>query len=131
MRISDWSSDVCSSDLARAQIWRPARSAGAASLSDADQFLRVEPSEARSDGRRRAGKAARRRLVDSQQEDGRGLQDKSRLSSPVRKIVGWDRDIVALHTDTGVVRARPLAFSASPGVARRNAFAPAPHTGQA
>src|SRR3546814_7556021 len=73
MRISDWSSDVCSSDLARAQIWRPARSAGAASLSDADQFLRVEPSEARSDGRRRAGKAARRRLVDSQQEDGRGI----------------------------------------------------------
>src|SRR3546814_12260156 len=71
MRISDWSSDVCSSDLARAQIWRPARSAGAASLSDADQFLRVEPSEARSDGRRRAGKAARRRLVDSQQEEDR------------------------------------------------------------
>ncbi|WP_089216410.1 flavin monoamine oxidase family protein [Sphingopyxis indica] len=54
-----------------------------------------------------------------------GLQDKSRLSSPVRKIVGWDRDIVELHTDTGVVRARQLVFSASQGVASRIVFAPA------
>lgn len=54
-----------------------------------------------------------------------GLQDKIRLSSPVRKIVGWDRDIVELHTDTGVVRARQLVFSASQGVASRIVFAPA------
>jgi monoamine oxidase len=34
------------------------------------------------------------------------LGDKIRLSSPVRKIVGWDRDVVALHTDRGIIHAR-------------------------
>jgi monoamine oxidase len=52
------------------------------------------------------------------------LTDKIRLSSPVRKIVGWDRDTVELHTDTGIVRARQVIFSASQAVADRVEFHP-------
>lgn len=53
------------------------------------------------------------------------LADKVRLSSPVRKIVGWDRDSVELHTDTGIVRARQVIFSASQVIAGRLEFYPA------
>jgi len=54
-----------------------------------------------------------------------GLQDKIRLSSPVRKIIGWDRDVVELHSDTGVIRARHVIFTASQAVAGKIAFSPA------
>ena len=60
-----------------------------------------------------------------------GLKDKIRLSSPVRKIVGWDRDVVELHTDTGVIRARHVIFTASQAVAGKIAFSPALPAGRA
>ena len=52
------------------------------------------------------------------------LGDKLRLASPVRKIIGWDRDVVELHTDTGVVRARQVIFSMSQAVAGNIEFDP-------
>lgn len=54
-----------------------------------------------------------------------GLTGKIRLSSPVRKIVGWDRDVVELHTDKGIVRARQVIFTMSQALARKIAFSPA------
>lgn len=54
----------------------------------------------------------------------RALGDRVRLSSPVRRIVGWDRDIVELHTDRGVVRARQVIAALHPGLCHRIAFDP-------
>lgn len=54
-----------------------------------------------------------------------GLKDKIRLSSPVRRIEGWDRDIVELHTDGGVVRARQVISAMSQSLCNRIAFSPA------
>lgn len=53
------------------------------------------------------------------------LGDSVRLSTPVRKIVGWDRDIVELHTERGVVRARQVIFSMSQALAGKIEFQPA------
>lgn len=52
------------------------------------------------------------------------LGDRIRLSSPVRRIVDWDRDVVELHTDSGVVRARQVIFAMSQSLCNRIAFDP-------
>jgi monoamine oxidase len=52
------------------------------------------------------------------------LQGKIILSTPVRKLVGWDQDIVELHTDRGTIRAREVIFSPSQVVARNIQFTP-------
>lgn len=53
-----------------------------------------------------------------------GLKDRIRLSSPVRKIIGWHRDVVEIHTDTGVVRARQVIFAMSQSLCSQIAFDP-------
>ena len=52
------------------------------------------------------------------------LKDKIRLSSPVRRIVGWDRDVVELRTDHGVVRARQVISAMSQSLSNRIVFDP-------
>ncbi|TXH05946.1 MAG: FAD-dependent oxidoreductase [Nevskiaceae bacterium] len=53
------------------------------------------------------------------------LGDKVRLSCPVRRISGWDRDVVTLHTDQGDVRARQVVMALSPPLCQRIQFEPA------
>lgn len=52
------------------------------------------------------------------------LGDKVRLSSPVRKIVGWDKDVVEIHTDQGVVLARQVINALSPSLCNQITFDP-------
>jgi monoamine oxidase len=52
------------------------------------------------------------------------LGDKVRLSSPVRKIVGWDRDVVELHTNQGITRARQVIAASSPSLCNQIIFDP-------
>ncbi|MGU7771787.1 flavin monoamine oxidase family protein [Burkholderia sp. MR1-5-21] len=52
------------------------------------------------------------------------LGDKVRQSCPVRKISGWDRDIVELQTDLGVVRARRVILALNPALCNQIVFDP-------
>ncbi|MFV3308257.1 flavin monoamine oxidase family protein [Pseudomonas sp. NY15181] len=52
------------------------------------------------------------------------LGNKVSLSSPVRRIVGWDRDIVELHTDKGIVRARTVILALNPALCEQITFDP-------
>lgn len=52
------------------------------------------------------------------------LGDRVRLSSPVSRIVGWDRDVVELHTTQGVVRARQIVLAINPALCHQIAFEP-------
>jgi monoamine oxidase len=52
------------------------------------------------------------------------LGDKVRLSCPVRKISGWGRDVVTLHTDQGEVRARRVVMALHPALCHRVTFDP-------
>lgn len=52
------------------------------------------------------------------------LGDKVRLSSPVRRIVGWDRDIVTLQTDRGTVRAKKVVMALHPALCHQVQFDP-------
>ncbi|MBP0592680.1 FAD-dependent oxidoreductase [Paraburkholderia sp. LEh10] len=52
------------------------------------------------------------------------LGDKVRLSRPVRKIAGWDRDVVELHTDQGVIHARRVIVAMNPALCDRVVFDP-------
>lgn len=52
------------------------------------------------------------------------LGDKVKLSCPVRKMVGWNRDIVELHTDQKVVRARRVIVALNPALCNQIAFDP-------
>lgn len=54
----------------------------------------------------------------------RQLGDKVRLSSPVRRISDWDRDVVTLHTDQGVVRARKVIMAIHPALCNQVQFTP-------
>jgi len=54
----------------------------------------------------------------------KSLGNKVRLSSPVRHIVGWDREVVELHTDTGVFRARQVVCALNPALCNQIAFDP-------
>jgi monoamine oxidase len=52
------------------------------------------------------------------------LGNRVRLSSPVRRMVGWDRDVVELDTDRGVVRARQVIAALSPALCDQITFDP-------
>lgn len=53
------------------------------------------------------------------------LGDKVRLQCPVRKISGWDGEVVTLHTDQGVVRARKVIVAIHPALCNQMQFEPA------
>ncbi|MGH8447763.1 FAD-dependent oxidoreductase [Pseudomonas sp.] len=59
------------------------------------------------------------------------LGDKVRLSCPVRKIVGWDRDVVELHTDQGIIRARQVIAALHPALCNQISFDPPLPSGRA
>lgn len=52
------------------------------------------------------------------------LGGRVRLSSPVRRIVGWDRDVVTLHTDQGVIQAKQVIVALSPSLCNQITFDP-------
>lgn len=52
------------------------------------------------------------------------LGDKVRLSSPVRKIAGWNRDVVEVHTDQGIVRARRVIVAMNPALCNQVVYDP-------
>lgn len=52
------------------------------------------------------------------------LGDKVRLSSPVRAISDWDRDVVRLHTDNGEIRARRVIVAIHPALCNQVRFDP-------
>lgn len=52
------------------------------------------------------------------------LGDKLQLSSPVHRIRDWDRSVVTIETDTGVVRARQVILAMSPAMCQQIAFDP-------
>lgn len=54
----------------------------------------------------------------------KGLGDKVKLSCPVRKIVGWERDVVELHTDQGIIRARQVIAALNPALCNQITFDP-------
>ncbi|KVL85603.1 amine oxidase [Burkholderia stagnalis] len=49
---------------------------------------------------------------------------KIRLSCPVRRISGWDRDVVEVQTDQGVVRARRVIVALNPALCNQIVFDP-------
>lgn len=53
------------------------------------------------------------------------LGDKVRLQCPVRKISNWDGDIVSLHTDQGLIRARKVIVAIHPALCNQVQFEPA------
>ncbi|MFU5112117.1 flavin monoamine oxidase family protein [Pseudomonas aeruginosa] len=53
------------------------------------------------------------------------LADKVRLQCPVRKISGWDGEVVTLHTDQGLVRARKVIVAIHPALCNQVQFEPA------
>ncbi|MBM9485441.1 FAD-dependent oxidoreductase [Pseudomonas sp. ICBG1301] len=59
------------------------------------------------------------------------LGDKVRLACPVRKIVGWDRDVVELHTDQGVILTRQVIAALSPALCNQIVFDPPLPSGRA
>lgn len=52
------------------------------------------------------------------------LGDRVKLACPVRKIVGWDRDIVELHTDQGIIRTRQVIAALHPALCNQVRFEP-------
>lgn len=54
----------------------------------------------------------------------KALGDKVSLSCPVHRIVGWDRKIVELHTDKGVIRARQVILALNPALCQQISFDP-------
>lgn len=52
------------------------------------------------------------------------LGDKVRLSCPVRRISGWDRNVVTLHTDHGEMRARKVIMAIHPALCHQVQFLP-------
>ncbi|MNQ83666.1 Putrescine oxidase [compost metagenome] len=52
------------------------------------------------------------------------LGDRVKLACPVRKIVGWDRDVVELHTDQGIIRARQVIAALHPALCNQISFDP-------
>lgn len=58
------------------------------------------------------------------QKMAQGLGDKLRLSTPVLRIEHWQDGPVAIHTPTGVVRARSVIVALSPALCQQVAFDP-------
>ena len=54
----------------------------------------------------------------------KALGDKVRLSTPVLRIEGWQEGPVAIHTPTGVIRARSVIVALSPPLCNQIAFDP-------
>lgn len=54
-----------------------------------------------------------------------GIGERLHLSAPARKITGWDSDVVSVHTDAGVFRARQVILAISPALCNKVAFEPA------
>ncbi|MFZ6047055.1 FAD-dependent oxidoreductase [Pseudomonas sp. CR3202] len=54
----------------------------------------------------------------------KALDDRLRLSCPVRRIVGWDHDVVELHTDQGIIRARQVIAALHPALCNQIVFDP-------
>ena len=52
------------------------------------------------------------------------LGDKVHLSSPVRKITGWDCDVAEVQTDRGIFRARRVIVAMHPGLCNQIVFDP-------
>lgn len=52
------------------------------------------------------------------------LADRLRLSCAVRKISGWNGEVVTLHTDKGEVRARRVVMAIHPALCNRVTFDP-------
>lgn len=52
------------------------------------------------------------------------LGDKVRLQCPVRRIADWDREVVTLHTDQGLVRARKVIVAIHPALCNQVQFDP-------
>ncbi|MCE1117689.1 MULTISPECIES: flavin monoamine oxidase family protein [Pseudomonas] len=59
------------------------------------------------------------------------LGDKLRLACPVREIADWDREVVRLTTDKGVVRARRVIVAIHPALCNQVQFTPALPEGRA
>ena len=59
------------------------------------------------------------------------LEDNLKLSCPVRKIVNWDKDIVEILTDQGVVKARQVIVALNPALCNQIRFEPALPAGRA
>jgi monoamine oxidase len=59
------------------------------------------------------------------------LGDKLSMSCPVRKIVDWDKDIVELHTDQGIIRTRQVIVALNPALCNQIHFSPALPQGRA
>ena len=59
------------------------------------------------------------------------LRAKIKFSSPVRKISGWNRDVVEIQTDRGVIRARSVIAALSPALCNQIAFDPPLPAGRA
>lgn len=53
------------------------------------------------------------------------LGDKVRLSSPVRQISDWDREVITLHTDQAEIRARKVIMAIHPALCHQVQFNPA------
>jgi monoamine oxidase len=54
----------------------------------------------------------------------RQLGDKVKLGCPLRRIVGWQREVVELHTDQGVLRARRVVLALNPALCEQVVFDP-------
>lgn len=52
------------------------------------------------------------------------LGNKVRLSCPVRKIAGWNRDVVEVHADQGLIRARRVIVAMNPALCNQVVFDP-------
>jgi monoamine oxidase len=52
------------------------------------------------------------------------LGEKVRLSTPVSAISGWNEDVVTLHTESGIIRARHVILALMPSLCQQIAFDP-------
>ena len=59
------------------------------------------------------------------------LGEKLRLSCPVREITDWDREVVTLRTDQGLIRARRVIVAIHPALCNQVKFQPALPAGRA
>ena len=55
---------------------------------------------------------------------GEQLGDKLHLSSAVRRIADWNSDVVSVHTDSGIFKARQVILAISPALCHQIDFAP-------
>ncbi|MCW6536705.1 flavin monoamine oxidase family protein [Sphingomonas lycopersici] len=59
------------------------------------------------------------------------LGEKVRLSFPIRRISGWDQEVITLHSDRGEVRARRVIMALSPPLCNQIQYEPALPTARA